>query len=506
MTSTLLNLAVSTSSDPAIRAFQNNDDICRDCLLDLSGIAGAEQLIRGRAPCVLAAAVRIGDPIDVAEASWDGDLSGDVSFSSLSSSEIVILTGVFGGINQGTAVVADPGSYPSDPTCIRIDGPHSTTWYRDADGDAHGILTQRAQTCDGAPLAGYVVTGDDCNDTRAAVYPGAPEICDGLNNDCCSVVWPAPTGAETDDADGDRFSECTGDCDDHDPRVYPGAAQVCDGVNNDCTDLVWPRLSGAEADDDGDGITECGGDCDDRSAAVYPRAPEICDGRNNDCSSSIWPALPLSERDADGDGFAACGDCNDASRSQNPGATETCNGRDDNCNGIVDDAGVDSDGDGIGDACDNCPENRNVTQVDGDRDGVGDACDNCPADFNSAQADADGDLVGDVCDLSDGVIFLSTHDDTIFDWQSESGYGTWNWYRGDLAVLRSTGIYTQEPGTNSLAARKCGLTSPTVTDSSVPVRGRCAFYLVTGVAAGVESSLGQDSYGQERPNDHPCSP
>lgn len=35
----------------------------------------------------------------------------------------------------------------------------------------------------------------------------------------------------------------------------------------------------------------------------------------------------------------------------------------------------DIDGDGIGDACDNCPLVRNADQADKDSNGVGDACD-----------------------------------------------------------------------------------------------------------------------------------
>lgn len=40
--------------------------------------------------------------------------------------------------------------------------------------------------------------------------------------------------------------------------------------------------------------------------------------------------------------------------------------------------GNDTDGDGVFDACDNCPAAANVTQTDTDSDGLGDACDNCP--------------------------------------------------------------------------------------------------------------------------------
>jgi hypothetical protein len=61
-------------------------------------------------------------------------------------------------------------------------------------------------------------------------------------------------------------------------------------------------------------------------------------------------------------------------------------------------AGTDSDGDGLRDDCDNCPQDANPLQEDADHDGVGDACDNCPGAANCDQADGDDDGVGDVCD------------------------------------------------------------------------------------------------------------
>ncbi|MCB0640870.1 MAG: thrombospondin type 3 repeat-containing protein [Phaeodactylibacter sp.] len=59
---------------------------------------------------------------------------------------------------------------------------------------------------------------------------------------------------------------------------------------------------------------------------------------------------------------------------------------------------TDTDGDGVADAVDNCPDVINADQTDTDGDGVGNKCDNCKFIANADQADADGDGEGDVCD------------------------------------------------------------------------------------------------------------
>ncbi len=65
----------------------------------------------------------------------------------------------------------------SDP----LTGP-ARTWYADADGDGYGNAAISVTACTGP--AGYVSDGTDCDDTKSNVHPNAPELCDGIDNNC----------------------------------------------------------------------------------------------------------------------------------------------------------------------------------------------------------------------------------------------------------------------------------------------------------------------------------
>ena len=62
----------------------------------------------------------------------------------------------------------------------------SQTYFLDADGDTFG--TPSVSLVAATQPAGYQSNALDCDDSNAAVRPGAPELCDGLDNDCSGVV------------------------------------------------------------------------------------------------------------------------------------------------------------------------------------------------------------------------------------------------------------------------------------------------------------------------------
>jgi hypothetical protein len=162
---------------------------------------------------------------------------------------------------------------------------------------------------------------------------------------------------------------------------------------------------------------------------------------------------------------------------------EICDGIDNDCNGPTDDLNG---------------------QVDPDGDGIASACDNCPLIANVDQSDIDADREGNDCDFNDGLILVDVPDEFHVTWQGETAFTTFNLYRGDLAVQKTGGGYTQDPALVPLAGKTCGVNSDDLIDPVALQPGQAVFYLVTGNGATGESSLGTDSNGVPRTNTHPC--
>jgi len=216
--------------------------------------------------------------------------------------------------------------------------------------------------CAAALLCHPLLQLGDCDDAEAAVFPGAAEVCNRVDDDCDGVV-----PIEEVDGDGDGTSPCEGDCDDQDPDIGPEVDERCDAVDHDCDGSpdngVVPRPYFRDADLDGfgeiaapaasgcvgapQGMTGLSGDCDDQDHNVFPGAEELlCNTVDDDCRDDT-PDVP----DADGDGVVACldcsfveaaegedplrcGDCDDADRGIGPHREETCgDGIDQDCDG-----------------------------------------------------------------------------------------------------------------------------------------------------------------------------
>jgi hypothetical protein len=245
----------------------------------------------------------------------------------------------------------------TDDEDMALDVSTASTFYVDADGDTFGDPDQPVLAC--VEPDGTVARARDCDDTEASVFNNAPELCDGLDNDCDELVDDEDDEVDASsvqifyaDLDGDQRGDSTrsmtacvqppdtttnaDDCDDDEPLAWSGADEVCDGVDNDCvngadeddvnllsgTATVWfPDRDGDGFGEPGSGVFRCSPpsngavqndlDCNDDEVLAWTNAPEVCDGVDNNCVDGVDdldPAIDYSNRpdvfvDEDNDGF-----------------------------------------------------------------------------------------------------------------------------------------------------------------------------------------------------------
>lgn len=61
-------------------------------------------------------------------------------------------------------------------------------YYMDADNDQYGDATTAMATCLASAPAGFVPDSLDCDDNDPAVFPGALEIVDNIDNNCDGLI------------------------------------------------------------------------------------------------------------------------------------------------------------------------------------------------------------------------------------------------------------------------------------------------------------------------------
>jgi hypothetical protein len=266
-----------------------------------------------------------------------------------------------------------------------------SVYYLDADGDGFGKAAEHRCLCAPDVANHFVVTdSQDCDDTRAAVHPGADEVCNGLDDDCDS---------QTDVADGGliiplcekQAGVCAGTrkalalcmagawqaC--GTPEYLAVSADYeagnelsCDGLDNDCDgasdeDFLYNQLNGQPVAGVGAacGVGVCSGgrtvcvpaqtgiDCPSEDNAVA----EACNNQDDDCdglSDAADQTLGLSNCEVQagvcagarhiaaqcvGGNWQACTDSTYAAHDAAYRAVEegtTCDSKDENCNGVVD--------------------------------------------------------------------------------------------------------------------------------------------------------------------------
>jgi hypothetical protein len=202
----------------------------------------------------------------------------------------VVLLILSNGIKAQQAIVCPCGVVVFAPAICPC-----ATYYRDADGDGFGNPNVPFSGLLNTIPAGYVVNNTDCNDSDNKTYPGAPELCDGKDNDCNGLVEDGVIFSTWYyDNDGDGYGNPNNSaqfsCDV--PFKYVRNNLDCDDLNSFIHGALYYR------DFDGDGygdpnVTQLA--C--TQPAGYASNDDDCNDQNNSINMLTWV------KDADDDGL-----------------------------------------------------------------------------------------------------------------------------------------------------------------------------------------------------------
>jgi hypothetical protein len=293
------------------------------------------------------------------------DLDPDLDWSKFRAKEVA-----FG--SHAISLTGEPPAWyarePVDPWWVDItvnidSGTGRVSWLLQTLDPATGELPEDA-------LAGFLPPNDETGRGEGhvtfSIKPRQDRPEGTLLTNQASIVFDVETPVVTNEVHNEL--SLAGDMD---ADGVPDDSDNCPGVANSILADMGTGMHLVQTDSDTDGL---GDECDNCPAVFNP-----------------------SQADLDHDGIGDACDPDD----DNDGLADEA----DNCPAFSNPDQTDSDGDNLGDVCDPCP---NDAGNDGDADGycsgmgfnppkVGDN-DNCPVDYNPGQQDADGDGFGDACD------------------------------------------------------------------------------------------------------------